>query len=61
MDPQQVAQEAGVQEVQLGALDQPFAEVAVMGSQEGDQKARLEDRKPSPGGGVGDAGIVCEG
>ena len=61
VDPQQVAQEAGVQKVQLGALDQPFAEVSMMRPQEGDQKARLEDREPSPGRGVGDAGIVCEG
>ena len=60
-NPQQIAQEAGVQEVQLGALDQPLAEISVVRPQERHDETRLEDRKPSPGGGMGNSRVVSEG
>ena len=56
-DSEQVAEEAGVEEVELGALDQALAEVSVVRPQQMNDKTRLQDRDPSTGGGVGDAAV----
>jgi len=56
-NPQKEAQEAGIEKIDLGALDNSFREIRKMGGEEMDDKPGLEDRDPLPGGRVGNGGI----
>ena len=55
---QEEAQQSRVDEVEFGALDQAFVEVAVMGAKQEYRKACLQERKPAPGGVVADRTVV---
>ena len=60
-DAQQPARQAGIDEVQLGRLDQPLAEIAVVGWQQEHQIAGLQHRQPGACGVVGDTRLAGQG
>ena len=55
---QQMAEQPGVEEVQLRRLDEPLAEVAVMRAEPHDEKAGLQARQPAARGRMRDAGVA---
>ena len=59
-DPEQVAGQPGVEEVELRGLDGLLANVAVPRRQPVADEAGLQDRDPGARGVVGDAGVAAE-
>lgn len=52
-----MAEQAGVQEVELGALDEPLAEVPEVRAEQRDQEAGLQHGEPALGGAVAYAAV----
>src|SRR4029078_5910433 len=59
--PQEGAEEAGVEEVQLGRLHQPLVEILMVRLEEVEDIARLEHGDPVPRRRVADPGLACQG
>ena len=46
---EKITQKAGIQEIELWALDEPFGKVGVVWREQVNDKTRLKDRDPVPG------------
>jgi len=60
-DAEEIAEEAGIQEVQLRTPGQAVVEAAMVGPQPDAEEARLQDIEPAAGGAVADAAVAGEG
>ena len=54
---EKITQKAGIQEIELRALDEPFGEIGVVWREQMDDKTRLQDRDPVPCRGMRDPAI----
>jgi len=59
-DPQQIAEESRIDEVQLRRLDQAFADVPMPGRQTVGYVSSFQDRQPGPGRVVGNPCVRAE-
>lgn len=61
LDGEQPAGQARIDEVEFGGLDEPFVEVLVVGGEQENDVAGLQERDPGLGGVVGDAAVGGQG